>query len=180
VRVIFLDIDGVLNWAGTEERLPPKPATGAQCVGIDPEKVKIFNQIVARCPDVKVVISSSWRAGHRGLYEDWQGLVSYLRSQGVDGDFIGATPLKMSYINRGTEIRLWLDGQETMPESFVVLDDDVEGMEPSGRATDEGTVWGLDLAAHLVKTTWWPISDEGAGLLDTHVDLATQILSRVL
>lgn len=53
--VIFLDVDGVLNCASTRERI-------FQCIGIDPEKVRVLAKIVEMM-QAKIVLSSSWKDG---------------------------------------------------------------------------------------------------------------------
>ena len=50
--IVFLDIDGVLN--------SHKPHPNGYC-GISPECAQRFNHILDKFPDVKLVISSSWR-----------------------------------------------------------------------------------------------------------------------
>lgn len=52
MRVIFLDIDGVLN--GHERH------SNGYC-GIKPENVAVLNKLLDQLPDLKLVISSSWR-----------------------------------------------------------------------------------------------------------------------
>ncbi len=52
--MLFLDIDGVVNCKMTRRR-------HRGLVGIDPRLAKIVRTIAAAVPDLKVVLSSSWR-----------------------------------------------------------------------------------------------------------------------
>lgn len=52
MKLIFLDIDGVLNG---------HKATASGFCTIEPDKVIHLNRIIDTCPDVQIVISSAWR-----------------------------------------------------------------------------------------------------------------------
>lgn len=52
MRLLFLDIDGVLNNG--------KPTASGYCT-IDYDKALLLNELLDTLPDVKVVISSAWR-----------------------------------------------------------------------------------------------------------------------
>lgn len=56
-KLLFLDIDGVLNWAKTEDRLDGY-------VGLCKDRIARFNRIIEAVPDVKIVVSSTWRHMH--------------------------------------------------------------------------------------------------------------------
>jgi hypothetical protein len=71
VKVIFLDVDGVLNGHESQWR-------------VIPECVRLLNEIVERT-GAKLVLSSSWR-----LLSDWEPAV---REYGVTGEFVGVTRL---------------------------------------------------------------------------------------
>lgn len=143
LRVIFLDIDGVLNSQPFVER---RASFGWEDL-VDPRAVERLNRLV-RSASAKIVISSSWRC-----QMDLDRVVSILRSHGLEGDVIGATPRGTS---RPTEIQRWLDGAVVAPESMVILDDLPE-ME--------------HLSPYFVQTTW------EEGLLEHHVDAALVILA---
>jgi hypothetical protein len=127
MRVLFLDIDGVLNseWSITK--------LGKDCKFNDnphPLHIKWLNHIVAKT-GAKVVISSVWRRN-----ASWLQMWRLLDALGFEGEVIGETPELHSH--RGVEIQTWLnvykDGKallrfsEDKPpepiESFVILDDD--------------------------------------------------------
>jgi hypothetical protein len=53
MKILFLDIDGVLNHCNTKQ-LPQQPLLDKECIAN-------LNFIVQRVPDLKVVLSSAWR-----------------------------------------------------------------------------------------------------------------------
>lgn len=111
MKIIFLDIDGVLNNSETATR-----CHGA--IGIDPFLVAIFNRIIF-ATDAKIVISSSWRHSKDGLDEIRKKVMS----------FIGITPtLPLSggaeTMERGKEIQTWIERHpEIKIEKYAILDD---------------------------------------------------------
>jgi hypothetical protein len=113
MRIIFLDIDGVLNSSKFIKRLG-KSWTGAQ---IDPEAVSILNEII-RETEAKIVISSSWR-----IVFSLERINSILNDNGFVGEIIGETPrVDWEPYSRGNEIQMWLDSNPDI-ESFVIIDD---------------------------------------------------------
>lgn len=104
MKVIFLDVDGVLNRAFPRQ------------TPIRPECVARLRRIID-ATGARICLSSSWRH-----LEDWEEL---LFKAGVPRVFCGQTP----YMNgtRGLEIEAWIDEHGT-PESFVILDDYVLDM----------------------------------------------------
>jgi len=119
-KIIFLDIDGVLNCQTTVERF-------RGCTGIDPAKVLLLNKVVEAVPNVKFVLSSTWRWA-----VGYKETICMLNANGFTGTFVGETPqgsevwqhqtkLTMGQIRRGHEIQLWLDRNNT--DNFVILDD---------------------------------------------------------
>lgn len=203
MKIIFLDIDGVLNWRGTDRR---HDVDGF--IGLDPANVAAFNRVVAAHPDAKIVISSSWRhcSPFQKAYQDFEGLKKVLYSRGLNGDIIGHTPIFFSHRARGDEIRAWLtEFRETHkdPFEYVVLDDDREGMAPYvrygckyGWETDEERAERLaepleeDLRLRHVVTSFngyvthtmygGTELGEPGGLRDQDADLAIRILNGTL
>lgn len=179
MKVIFLDIDGVLNWRGTEDRI-------LGFIGFDPPLVERLNLITAAHPDAVIVVSSTWRhtfvelgADQPDAYQDFEGLVALLHRRGVRAQVIGATPSKLSCLSRGGEIRMWMmDYQQTHPDvmlEVLVLDDDSDGMEGLG---------GYDLRPFHVQTSfngYVPLEGSAAwrdgGLQDEHVNAAIRVLN---
>lgn len=105
MRVLFLDIDGVLNH-------------GDGGMYFETEKIRILNKILATT-DANLVVTSTWRLGATPEEMD-----EVLTSQGVlPGRVIGVTP----YLDdqRGREIQEWLKTWKSQYhiEKIVILDD---------------------------------------------------------
>lgn len=115
MKVIFLDIDGVL-WTG-------KSITPGHIDTFERGPISELNRIMRSVDDLHIVISSTWRIGKslgclQVHFED-QGFLFPERMISVTPDLpqVGAV--------RGNEIQEWLDKHEHMNiTSFVILDDD--------------------------------------------------------
>jgi len=175
MRVIFLDIDGVLNSEAFLRKLDAQHRalehkTTCECYRlenqIDGEAIARLNRLVAETGS-KIVISSSWRK-----LLDPPELHRVLAGHGLVAEIVGETPdgwddairfdMKMEYgldgdrLFRGHEIDFWLRYTGKDVDRFVILDD------------------GSDMAMHknrLVQT------DCEEGLLDEHVELAIRVMS---
>lgn len=111
-KVIFLDIDGVLNMYGVSSRTFMKPY-GQH---IEPHLVCRLNYICEQVKDLKIVISSSWRM-------QMEDLQKQLEEQGFKywDRVIGKTP----FIEwRGNEIQSWID-TNNFKGKYLVIDDEV-------------------------------------------------------
>lgn len=155
MRVLFLDIDGVLNFQSYIIQ-HANGGSSLSCEIVDPECVARVSTICA-ATDAKVVISSSWR-----ILMEQDRLVAFLERNGFRGEVIGYTPsISKNGRIRGDEIQAWLDHSvpegETV-EAFVILDDD----------SDMGK-----LLPRLVKTSF------EVGLRDEHVSKAIALLLSV-
>jgi hypothetical protein len=109
MKVIFLDIDGVLNCSKTRNprNLP---------YVMDPKLLKRFKRLLERT-GAKVVLSSTWRYDPAGLFS--------AKRQGIP--FIGVTP-DMPRKPRRQEILAWLKGHPKVAR-YVVIDDDDDGLD---------------------------------------------------
>ena len=115
-KIIFLDIDGVLNVLSQE----------FDDYGqlFNPIFVKNLADIIEKT-NAKLVISSTWRfSGREFIMNMW-------RHRNLPGEVIGVTPdLGFNdYIVRGDEIKAWLDKNIDMVETYCIIDDD-EDMLP--------------------------------------------------
>lgn len=109
MKVLFLDIDGVLNSSHFLEDL--KSGQDAIC----PDMVAQINK-VTDATSCKIVISSTWR-----LYWDLEDLIQILRKHGLTGDVIDKTPdLRLG--RRDDEILAWLANRSNLM-AFAVVDD---------------------------------------------------------
>jgi hypothetical protein len=183
LKVLFLDIDGVLNHDQTRDRI-------GGFLGLNPGMIKRFNRIIEACPDVKIVISSTWRHSYtHGVYEDFDGLVRLLKERGLQGEIIGHTPFPVSspvggwltlgstpHRTRGGEIRMYLDAHPEV-EHFLILDDDHSGMKPNRAAVYDPAI---DVYCHIpteidLRPNWIQTSSAN-GLKDSHVGRAIKML----
>ena len=123
----FLDFDGVLNSLETlwEMNSKPFPETPFETYRDDlnlhlplRKHIKVLNDLVKFDPDLRFVVSSSWR--HYPLFI-LQGL---LLSRGFRGVIIGRTPILEWTRHRGREIKEYLLQYKLASERIVILDDD--------------------------------------------------------
>jgi hypothetical protein len=159
MKLVFLDVDGVLNHAGWLQSRRRHEDVGMQysfrneeelwsACSIDPACVARLNRLY----DVgaRFVLSSTWRGMH--TLPVMNRLLGY---HGFTGILVGATP-SLPGQGRGREIYEWMlamNFEERPP--LVILDDDSD-MSP--------------YMAHLVQT------DYEMGLTDAHVERALKIL----
>lgn len=124
MKVIFLDIDGVLNSVEWLNRYPEVRLRDQ----VDPEAVAVLNNIIDKT-GAKVVISSSWR-----IFHSLNFIKQVLENSGFRGEIVGKTPGGGGV--RGPQIQEWLDNNPV--ESFVILDDsaDMEHLLPKLVRTD--------------------------------------------
>ncbi len=150
VRVIFLDIDGVLNSSKWWHDKKHVSWTDEQ---IDPRAVALLNEL-APPKTTRIVVSSTWRLMGLSRIRD------VLESVGVKARVIGVTPdlVSLGDYRRGAEIAHWLSENGERIDSYVILDDDFDA--------------GIGHAPRFVKT------DVALGLTMEDVAKARAILER--
>lgn len=165
VRIVVLDIDGVLNSHALWTRMRNMGRDLADINNrIDPEAVERVNRLCVE-NNADVVVSSTWR-----LNNSRPRLQRLLRERGFKRQIIGLTPdytvqTKPGGIwmanERGHEIQGWLDDNAGRYDvvSFVILDDDSDMAH---------------LADRHVKT------DVEVGFTEADIERAAKILSRDL
>ena len=168
-RIVFLDIDGVLctkdsieeaisDWCGglntDDDNWVKEYKKIAANIGFYPsldmfhwpfDRLALKNiHHLARHPDVRFVISSTWRDG-RTIEE----ITEMFIMKGLNVRIIDKTREghRGSYTDhRGFEIRDWLDANKDIVESYVILDDntwDIVRMHPNNTVTTRDDV-GFD------------------------------------
>ena len=114
MKVIFLDIDGVLNSAQYDAE------RGEQDGNIDVTRLELLREITEKS-GAKIVLTSTWR-------KLWDKNKTLCTDEGLELDrlfavygleIFGKTPV---IGRRSEEINAWLDGNENI-ESFVIVDD---------------------------------------------------------
>lgn len=180
-RVIFLDIDGVLNsetfarsledkhrQRGHEDLAKADPTCDCFYLfhQIDRAAIARLNRLVAETGS-KIVISSSWRRTF-----DLPEVTRILTEHGLVAEIIGETPyafaegiredMRLEYgaggerLFRGHEIDYWLRYQGQGVTRFVILDD------------------CSDMAMHMSRLVQ---TDPEVGLTDEDVELAIRVMS---
>lgn len=149
-KIIFLDVDGVLNSVTFYEKFLSE--------GIDCDREDILDQTalcrlakIVRDTNAGIVISSSWRWDANAL----RILTTQLAVYGIIP--IGTTIQEIRVnLSRAEEIRMWLKEHPEV-NNYVVLDDDVMDVE--------------EIASHHIKTNF------NKGLEMNHVEQAKKILN---
>lgn len=152
MKIIFLDIDGVVNCWGTKERAPSK------VIGVEQRLITYIKEIVD-ATGAKIVLSSTWRkdwAFNLLNGKDWD----YLREEFARQDlyFFDYTPSRKDS-HRGREIEKWLEDTEYDIYSYVVIDDEMFD------------IWELH-GGHMVQTS------SIDGITPHDVDMAIKILNK--
>ena len=117
-RVIFLDIDGVLNSESWYARCLREYNTDTSIGILEQRAIFLLNELVART-HAKIVLSSSWRISDYAREKVKQNLAPY---ELEIWDYTAQDPT-----TRGGQIHMWLVRHPKI-EYFVVLDDEpIEG-----------------------------------------------------
>lgn len=145
-KLIFLDIDGVLNNCDT----PTIPETFT--IGIDLNLVNKLKTVVESC-NAEIILVSSWKGmwlsnSEEGIYLD--------RQFGLCDIYISGTT-KEGWSHRGEYIKKYIEERKNV-EAFVIIDDETFDYEEQG------------LMEHLVQT------DTSTGITDADVLTAIEIL----
>lgn len=127
-RIVFLDIDGVLNSRAFYDRvgLIPHP-------WLDPDAIARLDRL-CREADAAVVLTSAWRGDDR--------TPGWLSERGLTAPIIGCTGWAGPTGNRGGEIAEYLAARPHLNvERFVILDDgdDMDDLLPYLIQTDHAT-----------------------------------------
>lgn len=130
MRVIFLDVDGVLNSVRSMVALHNHRSTLDHDF-IDPIAVALVNKLIERSR-AHLVISSTHRKhipdplGNGRSLADMQ---KYFDKFGIVGKVIGYTPCSKDG-HRGTEIKQWLEDNKGLDVTeYVIIDDDCDMLE---------------------------------------------------
>lgn len=116
-RVIFLDVDGVLNHRGISMK-HKTPIAAPECVERLQKIVEAYNAVI--------VVSAAMRISH---WEDGR-ILKMFKNAGWDyPPIIDRTPnLNLLENRRGTEIETWLHKNPT--KSYIIIDDEPQDLLP--------------------------------------------------
>lgn len=152
MKLIFLDVDGVLNSRNKLIREYNQTHKSYSGYSYPFDEICLENlKKLVEVTDSKLVITSTWRKDVEGR----NTLLNALKDYRLDEKVIGYTPILGK--TRGTEIKEFLSKLNYEPK-FVILDDDTD-ME--------------DLLSHLIKV------DSQVGLTSKNVEEAIKKLSIV-
>ncbi len=153
MKVIFLDVDGVLNSDEYFDKIKNLNIDGIQSE-IDVEKIKLLN-IAINETKVKIVLTSSWRYTRNA-----QELRKLLSEYGISTD---STPFIQN--ERGLEIKQYLYEHPDV-EDFVIVDDEIFDS------------YNDELVKKLVKISNGNGHNFGEGLLPKDIDEIIKRLGR--
>jgi len=153
MKVIFLDIDGVLNCQSSKSRC-------GSFIGIDNDKVKRLKNIVYET-DAKIVLCSSWKTDWERINKEEQNSIGNYLDKKLSKEhlhILDKTEDKGS--DRGKGINKWLNSHNI--ESWIVLDDEYFSDYEE-----------FNIFPNLIKTNFY--SNNG-GLQDIHVEQAIEMM----
>lgn len=154
MKVVFLDVDGVLNYKGCTSYY-------GGIYFVADEKLELLEKIID-ATNAEIVLTSTWRQGASDMINGIQSFEANLYEELVNAlemhnleiwDCTGAEEE-----SRGEEIQSWISRQDVPLESFVILDDMCD--EEFGGLKD-----------------WLLQTDAEEGLQPYHVNMAIQILN---
>lgn len=123
-KIIFLDVDGVLNSYQTVVSGEVPKVHGY--VTFAPSLIAKLAQVV-KATEAKVVLTSTWRMFRHRNEEMYLHLKNTLKEQGIE--IIDTTGESKEDI-RGLEIQTWLMPRKSRNIQFVIIDDEYRDIEP--------------------------------------------------
>lgn len=153
MKIIFLDIDGVLNYLGCKARVK-------SCLGIEDEKLALLKQLVDTT-GAKIVLVSTWKTDwNNGPIEDLNPYGQYLVTRFNEYGLSIFDKTEDDVEHRGKGIKEWLAKHSDI-ESFCIIDDECFDYKAEM------------LFRKLIKTRFYE-----QGLEQVHVDAAIELLSK--
>jgi len=166
MRILFLDIDGVLNDEEHYKQFEEWPDPNTETEKHLSEELCANLQKVLDRTGCKVVLSSDWRK-----HFDLEEMHKMLLDKGVDVPFIGQTLVltnemqawRGNYVQRHLEIRRWLNDhkEEFNVTQFAIVDDDPAANIPN----------------HYVQTFEGNKFEPVGGLREEHIEKLVEILT---
>jgi hypothetical protein len=110
MKILFLDIDGVLNSVRSCIAFDGYPYSNSNYEKFDDIAVNLIRKL-CKTTNTKIILSSTWR-----LFKGWDKLYEVLNLPIID-----KTPHKLSS-TRGEEIDMWLSNNKV--DKYAIVDDD--------------------------------------------------------
>lgn len=184
IKIIFLDIDGVLNgynkWTyliiniSKKLHIPTRIVSKKLAIFEVKEKyVKRLSKIVKKT-GAKIVMSSSWRGGYwrtpyEKMWKDQKILYDLLHKYNIE--VIDITPNNQNGI-REKEIKQWLNDTNLIIDKFVILDD--ESFDLQSFVGKELVKTSKVIEGDIIKG----LAYEDTGIKMKHVKQAIKILNK--
>lgn len=118
MKLIFLDIDGVLNCKTTTDTV--RGADGIRYDGLDSDKIQLLKDIIDKT-DAYIILSSTWRL-HDEFVDHLEKKLGFKYHTRIKGHTPTAYRRLGSYSERWDEIKKWFEENEK-PENYIILDD---------------------------------------------------------
>jgi hypothetical protein len=148
MKVIFLDIDGVLNSC---RYLMEGPALEDRMFDLDkndparminPDAVNLLMEVLHET-DAKIVISSSWRY----MFDTFEELKACMLRAGID-QVIDATPILRD--ERWKEVADWLEQHKDKVTNYAIIDDSFGELGPLNKEKFVRTRWATGITQEHV------------------------------
>lgn len=153
MKVIFLDVDGVLNCKYTTSKC-------GFFIGIDNSKVNFLWDII-EATSAKIVLCSSWKDGwYKTNKEDQDESANYLDRKLKRRNLFIMDKTSDKGENRGAGIKKWMLSHKV--DKFIILDDEMFDYVEEG------------LDSRVIKTSFY---DRNGGLQEIHVEQAIAMLN---
>lgn len=161
-KIVFLDIDGVLNWYHSKSH-------NGLYLGIDSARIKRLARIV-EATGAAIVLTTTWKDFYEiGAYKQHTETGKYMNNKfrKVGLKIYDKTTDIAGWAYRGAGIKVWLDSHPEVKE-FIILDDEI--------FKDYET---YNYLPRMIKTMYKlePDQEKFAGLTDNLVEKAIDILN---
>ena len=145
MKVIFLDIDGVLN---TDRAIKRRKNQSDDKIHFDEVALGNLKEIVLATQS-KIVISSTWRIHRNTNNPLWAAIIDNLKNIGIENEIIDVTETNediKSKNPRWQEIKNWLEKNKSKEiSSFLILDDEWSMEELNSNFVRCSPSTGIDL-----------------------------------
>lgn len=156
MRILFLDIDGVLNRTGFR----PEKSAGLRS-WVEPELAGRLSEVL-EATAAEIGLISDWRQG-REIDE----LRVDLAGAGISSTLHGVTPVLGP--PRWREVEAWLAAQATAPDAFVIVDDAFDMGPFASRFVRTSPLNGLDREAANAILALFGLQPDGTPMSGTRI-----------
>lgn len=170
MKIIFLDIDGVLNTSETNKKIP-KEQRKYGIIGIEETKVQILKRIIEET-NAKIVLNSIWnldfrKEGSKIIAENEKALELLKKLKKYNLEIYDITPEVPNHMKKN-QIEAWLTNHPNII-TFVIIDDEIADLITYYKNNQ------------LVKTNFFPSKEQNGecGLCERQADEAIKILNKV-